>query len=156
MNLKLNPVLYKNLCSLRRTFGFRIVPTRGKRRPNANSVDVIITSPLIESLSGRLNSLKEAEACGYWIICRARRGKRRTYKQHQIFQIFLSPVHPKKRLIQRFAAAQTPVEVTFCPVESTSRRTPLPVRYAYPLYMDKLSSLRSFRLLRFRRIVHSI
>ena len=96
MNCKMNPILYKWVCILRKQVGIQLVPRREKRRPDV--VDLIFTNDFIADLSGHLNSYKDAEQCGYFVILkRLRSAKRGIYHDRRVYQLFLSPVHPKNR-----------------------------------------------------------
>ena len=97
MNNNIHPILYKFFLILRNKLGAEIVHRR-KRRSNM-CIEIIFLSDLIQQPPlGRLNTLREAEECGYWVICRpqTKRGHT-TYKGNKVFQLFLTPVHPKKR-----------------------------------------------------------
>ena len=49
-------------------------------------------------MTGHLNTLPEAENWGFFVICRPQTNpKRMFYNNRRVFQLFLSPVHPKKR-----------------------------------------------------------
>lgn len=81
---------------LRHEMGAEMVHRR--RRKSAMCIEVIFYVDYIMTVTGRLNTLKEAERCGFWIMCRPQTKKGHTiYKGHQVFQLFLTPVHPKKQ-----------------------------------------------------------
>ena len=116
---KINPILYGFFLKLRAKLGAQIVHRR--KRKNPDSIEIIYAGPLVKELVHRLNTLKEAENCGYWIICRPQRGKHQYYRGHQVFQLFLSPVHPKKRNEAKYLAV--PVEVSFEPIQTKKQST---------------------------------
>ena len=96
MNCKIHPVLYQFYLRLRDTLGAEIVHRRKRQSPM--SIEVIFHSDEFLIVTGRLNTLPEAEKCGFWVICRKQTRKNYSiYKGHQVYQLFLSPVHPKKR-----------------------------------------------------------
>lgn len=96
MNNNIHPVLYKFFTYLKKLLGAEIVHRR-KRRSDM-CIEIIFLVDLLRAPTGRLNSLSEAEECGYWVICRPQTKRGHTvYKDHRVFQLFLSPVHPKKR-----------------------------------------------------------
>ena len=95
MNCKIHPILYKYYLILHQKLGAQIVHRCKRNSPM--SIEIVFGTyvPLIPT--GRLNSLREAEACGFWVICRQQtKGKHAFYKGRQVYQLFLSPVHPKK------------------------------------------------------------
>ena len=96
MNCKIHPVLYHFYLKLKDTLGAEIVHRR--KRTSSMSIEVIFYSDEMLVATGRLNTLPEAEKCGFWIICRPQtKPDRMFYKGHRVYQLFLSPVHPKKR-----------------------------------------------------------
>ena len=97
LNCKIHPVLYKFFIRLKYTLGAEIVHRR--KRPSSTCIEVIFHSEeLAPLLRGRLNTLPEAEAWGFWIMCRPQNKRGHTvYKGHRVFLLYLSPVHPKKR-----------------------------------------------------------
>ena len=97
LNCKIHPVLYKFFLRLKNTLGAEIVHRR--KRSSATCIEVIFDSEdLAQLLKGRLNTLPEAEAWGFWIMCRPQNKRGHTvYKGHRVFLLFLTPVHPKKR-----------------------------------------------------------
>ena len=97
LNCKIHPVLYIFFLRLKDTVGAEIVHRRS--RSSSMSIEIIYDSVEIFSLlTGRLNTLPEAEKCGFWIICRPQTNpKRMYYKGRRVYQLYLSPVHPKKR-----------------------------------------------------------
>lgn len=96
MNCKIHPILYNYYLCLKKTLGAEIVHRR--KRTSSTSIEVIFHCDELVVPTGRLNTLPEAERWGYWIICRLQTKKGHTvYKDHQVFQLYLSPVHPKKR-----------------------------------------------------------
>jgi len=65
MNNNIHPILYKFFLILRNKLGAEIVHRR-KRRSNM-CIEIIFLSDLIQQPPlGRLNTLREAEECGYW------------------------------------------------------------------------------------------
>ena len=100
MNNHINPILYKIYLPLHKKLGAHIVHRR--RRKSADYIEIVFLSPTVDSLEGHLNTLKQAEKDGFWVICRAQRGKHAFYRGRQVFQLFLSPVHPKKQRAQQF------------------------------------------------------
>ena len=112
MNNNIHPVLYAFFLILKDELGAEIVHRR--KRHSDMCIEIIFYSDDLLVTTGRLNSLPEAEECGYWVICRRQTKRGHTiYKGHSVFQLFLSPVHPKKRRESiRFItprAASTPV-----------------------------------------------
>ena len=67
---------------------------RRKRRSNT-CIEIIFYAEQFKVISGRLNTLREAEECGYWIISRPKSNT--FYDNHLVHLLFLTPVHPKKR-----------------------------------------------------------
>ena len=115
-NCHINPVLYAFYLRLKDTLGAEIVHRR-KRKSNT-CIEVIFYDEIYKYLKGRLNTLKEAEECGYWVICRlqSKRGHE-VYHSHRVFQLYLSPVHPKKRREAAHLIEMTE-EVTFKPISA--------------------------------------
>ena len=97
LNCKIHPVLYNYYLRLKDTLGAEIVHRR--KRPSTTCIEVIfLAQELMQVLNGRLNTLKEAEEWGYWIMCRPQKKRGHTiYKEHRVFLLYLTPVHPKKR-----------------------------------------------------------
>ena len=92
----IDPVLYRFYLRLKDRCGLTMVHRR--RRKSATCIEVVINISAFASISGRLNTLKEAEACGYWVVIRRQaKGKHATWRGKAVFQLFLTPVHPKKR-----------------------------------------------------------
>ena len=95
-NCKIHPVLYDAYLMLQRRLSAEMVHRR--RRKSTMCIEVIFYADPLAIITGRLNTLKEAEKCGFWIMCRRQTKKGHTiYKEHPVFQLFLTPVHPKKR-----------------------------------------------------------
>lgn len=98
-NCKIHPVLYNFYLRLHKIAGARMI----HRRKRTQSMCIEITFPgALFSIppTGRLNTLKEAEECGFWIICRPQtKQKHMSYRGLRVYQLFLSPVHPKKRRV---------------------------------------------------------
>ena len=96
MNCKIHPVLYHFYLRLKDTLGAEIVHRR--KRTSSMSIEVIFYSDEMLVMTGRLNTLPEAEKWGFWIICRPQTKKRYMFhKGHRVYQLYLSPVHPKKQ-----------------------------------------------------------
>ena len=96
MNCKIHPILYNYYLCLKDTLGAEIVHRR--KRTATMSIEVIFYCDEMLVPTGRLNTLPEAEKWGYWIICRQQTKKKHTvYKDHPVYQLYLSPVHPKKK-----------------------------------------------------------
>ena len=95
MNCKIHPVLYKWYLILHEELGASIVHRRQRR--SQTCIEIIFYNDFLPEVSGRVNTLAEAEKCGYWVMCRPQtKPGRTTYKDHRVFQLFLTPVHPKK------------------------------------------------------------
>lgn len=96
-NCKIHPVLYSFYVRLHNTTGAQMVHRR--KRTQSMCIEITFPGKLFASPpTGRLNTLKEAEECGFWIICRPQtRPKHMFYRGLRVYQLFLSPVHPKKR-----------------------------------------------------------
>ena len=93
MNCKIHPILYDFFLRIHDTLGAEIVHRR--KRNSATSIEIIFYCDDFLIMTGRLNTLPEAEKWGFWVICRLQPNK--FYNGHQVYQLFLSPVHPKKR-----------------------------------------------------------
>lgn len=92
----IHPVLYKAFLILHEELDAEIVHRR--KRTSDMCIEIIFDNPFLHAISGRINSLSDAEACGFWIICRPQTKKgHQFYKGRRVYQLFLSPVHPKKR-----------------------------------------------------------
>ena len=95
-NCKIHPVLYDFYLVLRNRLGASLVHRR--KRTSAMCVEVVFYCDGINVLTGRLNTLKDAEKCGFWKICRPQTSRKHLfYDGRRVYQLFLSPVHPKKR-----------------------------------------------------------
>ena len=115
MNNNINPHLYNAYLHLKDTLNAKMVHRR--KRKTANSIEIVFLCDAINTLSGHINTLKEAEACGFWIVCRRQTGKKHAlYHGLPVFQLFLTPVHPKKALENKIQAAQQAEEITFQPI----------------------------------------
>ena len=114
-NCKIDPILYNFYLRLRDKMGAEIVHRR--RRKSTTCIEIVFDSKF-ESLQGRQNSLKEAEQCGFWVVCRAQTKRNHgSWHGRAVFQLFLTPVHPKKRNEARYQAAQQQAaEVSFEPI----------------------------------------
>lgn len=112
MNCNIHPVLYNFYLRLKDALGAEIVHRR-KRTSNMR-IEVIFPIDVLAVPTGRLNTLPEAEKWGFWIICRQQTKKQHMYyKGHRVYQLFLSPVHPKKRRErQPVTQSRTQVAVT--------------------------------------------
>ena len=118
MNNNINPVLYAFYLGLKDQLGAKMVHRR--HRKSTTCIEIVFHNELIKSVIGRLNTLKEAEQCGYWIMCRLQTKRaHKSYHNRTVFQLFLTPVHPRKRNEARHLAAQTAVDVSFEPIENT-------------------------------------
>ena len=119
-NCHIHPVLYDFYLGLKKSLGAAIVHRR-KRRSN-NYIEVVFYCDLFEYIKGRLNTLKEAEKWGYWVICRmqTKRGHE-VYHGRRVYQLYLSPVHPKKRR-EALYYAEKAEEVTFSPIVSGTHK----------------------------------
>ena len=96
MNCKIHPVLYHFFLRLQDTLGAEIVHRR--KRSSNMAIEIIYFNEALIAPTGRLNTLPEAEKWGYWVICRPQTKKQHMfYKGHRVYQLYLSPVHPKKR-----------------------------------------------------------
>ena len=60
--------------------------------------------------------LPDAEKSGYWLMVRPRIGKKGLYHGYQVYQLFLTPVHPKKRNEAKHILPA--VDASFLPVEA--------------------------------------
>lgn len=95
-NCKIHPALYDFYLVLRKRLGASLVHRR--KRDSSMCVEVVFYCEGISVLTGRLNTLKDAEKCGFWKICRPQtKRKHLFYDGRRVYQLFLSPVHPKKR-----------------------------------------------------------
>lgn len=72
---------------------------RRHRQKSDKCVDVIFTNDAVTILKGHINSLPDAEACGFWVMLKPRKGKidKILYKGKLVHSLYLSPVHHKKR-----------------------------------------------------------
>ena len=95
MNCKIHPILYHWYLILREQLGATIVHRR--KRGSETCIEVVFYNDMLPVITGRLNTLKDAEECGYWVMCRLQTTpKHMVYKGHRVYQLFLTPVHPKK------------------------------------------------------------
>ncbi len=96
MNTKINPILYDFYLRLQETLSAEMVHRR--KRTSSMCIEIIFLCDKFLIVTGRLNTLPEAEKWGFWVICRPQTKRGRTfYKGYRVYQLFLSPVHPKKR-----------------------------------------------------------
>ena len=93
MNCKIHPILYKFYLQLRKLLGAEMVHRR--KRCSKTCIEIIYHCDNFLVMTGRLNTLPEAEKCGFWIMCRLKTNT--YYHNHQVYELFLTPVHPKKR-----------------------------------------------------------
>ena len=122
MNNHIHPVLYDFYRTLKRNFEAEMVHRR--RRKSTICIEIVFHNKLFTSWTGRLNTLKEAEACGFSVICRRQTKKGRdTWHGLTVFQLFLAPVHPQKR--REAAPAE---DITFEPITAYTHRTRFPAR----------------------------
>ena len=135
-NCKINPILYDFYLRLKDTLGAEMVHRR--RRKSATCIEIVFYNDLYRYLKGRLNTLKEAEKWGFWVICRAqtKRGHG-VWHGRAVYQLFLTPVHPKKRRESLYLAQQAE-EVTFEPV------IPVKIRTFSPQYLHICKKMSTF------------
>ena len=96
MNNNIHPVLHYYYLRLHELMGAEIVHRR--TRKSNTCIEVIFYCDGLPVITGRINTLPEAEACGYWVMCRPQTNPSRMYHDnHRVYQLYLSPVHPKKR-----------------------------------------------------------
>ncbi len=99
-NSHIDPALYNIFLRLKDTLGAKIVHRR--RRSSSTCIEIIFCNALTKYLVGRINTLPEAEKCGFWIMCRPQTKRGHDfYHGWMVFQLFLTPVHPKKRREQQ-------------------------------------------------------
>ena len=95
-NCKIHPVLYAFYLRLHDTMDAEIVHRR--KRTSNMCIELIFYCSDIPVMTGRLNTRKDAEKCGFWVICRPQTKQNNMfYAEHRVYQLYLSPVHPKKR-----------------------------------------------------------
>ncbi|MBR1879042.1 MAG: hypothetical protein IJ814_08605 [Paludibacteraceae bacterium] len=96
LNCKIHPVLYRFYLRLKDTLAAEMVHRR--KRSSATCIEIIFYCDEMLVPTGRLNTLPEAEKWGFWVICRLQSNpKHAFYRAHRVYQLYLSPVHPKKR-----------------------------------------------------------
>ena len=96
LNCKIHPVLYAFFLRLKDLLSAEIVHRR--KRTSSMCIELIFYTDQSLIMTGRLNTLREAEKWGFWVICRPQtKTDHMFYKEHRVYQLFLSPVHPKKR-----------------------------------------------------------
>ena len=116
--MKRNTILHEWIKVLR--YYLTITTINRHSKTNRNYVEFICDSPIFEQLSGRLNDLRDAESCGYWIMVRPQKSaKKAVYQDHQVYQLFLTPVHPHKKYVAKVLAAAA---LDFTPIESAEKR----------------------------------
>ena len=147
MNNNINPHLYNAYLHLKDTLNAKMIHRR--KRKTANLIEIVFLCDAINALSGHINTLKEAEACGFWIVCRRQTGKKHAfYHGLPVFQLFLTPVHPKKALENKIQAAQQAKEVTFEPISKhqhqRTKATRLPADTMYRIVRPSFLVLRPF------------
>ena len=152
MNCKINPVLYRFYLRLCDTLEAEIVHRRSRK--SSTCIEVIFYSDYAEYIRGHINTRPEAEACGYWIMCRPQTAKGKEYYHgKQVFQLFLTPVHPKKKR----AAGQLASETAFEPIAfqpQTTQKTPMTSDiYAIPLIPKKRISYTTKRNITNKKIL---
>ena len=95
LNCKIHPVLYNFFLHLKDRLGAELVHRR--KRASSTCVEIIFWCEEIAVISGHLNTQKEAEKCGFWVICRPQNNpKHMFYKGHRVFLLYMTPVHPKR------------------------------------------------------------
>ena len=115
--MKKNKILQEWIKILKENFQIEII-RRHRNATNGKYIEFISHSPLVKWVSGRQNMLKEAESCGYWVMIRKQTSPKKSYyKNHEVYQLFLTPVHPKKKFENKILAA---VAMDFYP-ECTKR-----------------------------------
>lgn len=135
-NCNINPILYDFYLRLKQTLGAHLVHRR--KRPSDNCIEIVFYNDLYTLLHGRLNTLKEAEAWGFWVICRPQTKRRHTsYDNRKVYQLYLTPVHPKKRNEAKHLAAQ--VEIPFEPITTSLQRAWIQKKYHKNLHICKKS-----------------
>ena len=103
--MKRNAILNEWVKIFRNYFEIELV-RRLRSSANGKYVEFISNSRLITMVKGRQNTLKEAEACGYWVMVRKQPSKKKQFfKNHQVYQLFLTPVHQKKKYVDKVLAA---------------------------------------------------
>lgn len=119
-NNHIHPALYAFYLQLKAELGAEMVHRR--RRKSNTCIEIIFHNNLITSLTGRLNTLPEAEKCGYWVVSRlqTKRGHG-IWHDHTVYQLYLTPVHPKKRHETRLAQEQLAQSITFVPITLSTR-----------------------------------
>ena len=119
-NNHIHPALYAFYLQLKAELGAEMVHRR--RRKSATCIEIIFHNNLFKSLTGRLNTLPEAEKCGYWVVSRlqTKRGHG-IWHEHTVYQLYLTPVHPKKRHETRLAQEQMAQDITFVPIAHSTR-----------------------------------
>ena len=147
-NCKIDPVLYDFFLYLRRTVEVAIVHRR--KRKSSTCIEIVFLSTAIKRYTCRLNTLKEAEQCGFWVISRAQRGKHAFYHGHQVFQLYLSPVHPKKRREQAASLGALHDNAALAPSVSLSDVTFEPILFGRRLHTF------AHRRRAFNRVLHPI
>ena len=151
-NNHINPVLYEFFLSLKSTLGAEIVHRRQRKSPNC--IEIIFRYGYHKDIRGRLNTLKEAEKCGYWIVSRAQNKRGHTiWHGCRVFQLFLTPVHPHKRHEAQVLAARLAQEISIEPIYRScpkrckwqSMRLPSSRRRCMPLPSQNENALQSLQ-----------
>ena len=93
MNCKIDPILYNIYLRLHDTHAAEMVHRRQRR--SKTSIEIIYYCDERFIIIGRINTLPEAEKWGFWVVCRLK--PHTFYHGHQVYSLFLTPVHPKKR-----------------------------------------------------------
>ena len=84
-----------------------------RKRRSSMCIEIVFYCDLLKDLKGHLNALKEAEVNGFWVICRPK--PHCFYNGHQVYLLFLTPVHPKKHRA---------MEKTITPLSSLNSASP--------------------------------
>ena len=96
-NCKIHPILYDFYLHLKDSMGAEMIHRRKRRSDTC--IEVTFNFSSFTLITGRLNTLRDAEKCGYWKMCRPQRAgsKHMFYNGKRVFVLFITPVHPKKR-----------------------------------------------------------
>ena len=96
-NCKIHPALYKVYLRLHDALKAEIVHRR--KRTSNRCIEIIFNCGFIEEFIGSVqNTLREAETSGFRVMCRRQtKPGHAFYRNKPVYQLFLSPVHPKKR-----------------------------------------------------------
>ena len=118
LNCKIHPVLYKVYLRLHDTLGAEIVHRR--KRTSNMCIEIVFRCGFLEEFIGStINTLREAETSGFRVICRRQtKPEHAVYKGLTVYQLFLSPVHPKKR--REMQTTVTPLSSLSSPAASAA------------------------------------